>query len=960
MANYDNTKAEIAALINDNEQQAITAKDVRDAFDKVLDAVNESKEDQGAIAPAEWGGITGDIDNQSDLQAALDSKQGTIADLGTIRSGAAAGATAVQPGALAVELAGKVDKVAGKGLSQNDFTDADKAKLDSLHNYDDTQVVDDITELESRVEDIEEVIPSAASAGNQLADKAFVNSSVATNTANYISDNGLPFGSLAALQAYAGALTNNDYAFVVGTDAAGNTTYTRYKYNAGTGQWAEEYVLNNSSFTAAQWAAINSGITGTQLAQMLDGIAAAYVKPQSGIPATDLASAVQTSLGKADTAVQPGSLATVATSGSYNDLTDKPTIPTVPTDIVKYTAQTLTETQKGQARENISAAENPNREYDDINPDGLGYLVLDKGRTFAEQVTGAHTIYEIRYDYDLGGETFSMPTGCVLLFVGGSVNNGTLTLDGTKLEGDVKLDCVLAGTVAGGTRLRSSWFRDVYQAASNALAVSPRFTIDRAVTLTAPLSLFGLRDVAVEATITNDATNYLEVGYSATQSLPCKVDIWNCSYIKMTGGKNLMVTVRNADTLALVANNTVSGKGSIAYCTFHLGYINNFSISGSGSGWINENTFIKGRFVTSFSIDGESYNHNNNVFYNPVFEGSLAIYLNRCQYNTFRDCRFEGAPTITYGPNSNNNRFYRSWLDTSASMWRMFYGARAVRGNGVYFDDSTFVKAFTLDRSSYLHGRDLAKVSLCDDNTSVRHELSSTYARLKITPKTDFGVIMNSDNGTMSRMTVALYDTAGVNITDTLTSYLNGLGAFTKQTGAEVYYELARDDYYAYLQVYVDNINDYLKTTYGVDSGDNPVKQLGSVKVGFNANNVRKVFNYVDFRVVFPANARDNAGVGLELPFSSPENISAANPTIKSTISGTAIPYSLLDGEECLNTTTGVLYRRTGASIVPISKAGFNGGYSSLDGTPTIPNITISSSEPTAADGADGDIWIVV
>lgn len=32
------------------------------------------------------------------------------------------------------------------------------------------------------------------------------------------------------------------------------------------------------------------------------------------------------------TAVQPGSLATVATSGSYNDLSNKPTIPTVPTN----------------------------------------------------------------------------------------------------------------------------------------------------------------------------------------------------------------------------------------------------------------------------------------------------------------------------------------------------------------------------------------------------------------------------------------------------------------------------------------------------------------------------------------------------------------------------------------------------------------------------------------------------
>lgn len=109
---------------------------------------------------------------------------------------------------------------------------------------------------------------------------------------------------------------------------------------------------------------------------------AKYDKPSTGIPKTDLASAVQTSLGKADTALQShqsiktinntamvgagnitlqtpltagtdyvvpisgkglstndyttaeknklAGLATVATSGSYNDLSNKPTIPTIP------------------------------------------------------------------------------------------------------------------------------------------------------------------------------------------------------------------------------------------------------------------------------------------------------------------------------------------------------------------------------------------------------------------------------------------------------------------------------------------------------------------------------------------------------------------------------------------------------------------------------------------------------
>lgn len=66
---------------------------------------------------------------------------------------------------------------------------------------------------------------------------------------------------------------------------------------------------------------------GTATTPTVPGLAGKYVKPGSGIPASDLAAAVQTSLGKADTAVQPGALAAVATSGAYADLSGKPSIP---------------------------------------------------------------------------------------------------------------------------------------------------------------------------------------------------------------------------------------------------------------------------------------------------------------------------------------------------------------------------------------------------------------------------------------------------------------------------------------------------------------------------------------------------------------------------------------------------------------------------------------------------------
>ena len=110
----------------------------------------------------------------------------------------------------------------------------------------------------------------------------FVNSSIATNTANYISNNSNPFTSVEQLNAYTGTVTNNDYAFVNGIDSDGNTYYDRYKatVNGSSVTWSLEYRLNNSSFTAAQWSAINSGITSALVAKIhehsnkavLDGI----------------------------------------------------------------------------------------------------------------------------------------------------------------------------------------------------------------------------------------------------------------------------------------------------------------------------------------------------------------------------------------------------------------------------------------------------------------------------------------------------------------------------------------------------------------------------------------------------------------------------------------------------------------------------------------------------------------
>lgn len=142
----------------------------------------------------------------------------------------------------------------------NNLTEADQT-----FNFDDRYYTE--SEIQSLILD---KIPTQASASNQLADKEFVNSSISTATATFR-------GTVTTTQALA-ALTGdlNDYAFLENIDSTTGQveSYDRYKWvesGGDYGHWKYEYTLNNSSFTAAQWDAINSGITCQIVTDLLDG-----------------------------------------------------------------------------------------------------------------------------------------------------------------------------------------------------------------------------------------------------------------------------------------------------------------------------------------------------------------------------------------------------------------------------------------------------------------------------------------------------------------------------------------------------------------------------------------------------------------------------------------------------------------------------------------------------------------
>lgn len=154
----------------------------------------------------------------------------------------------------------------GLNSKQNNLTNS---QLQAVNSGANTTNINQITTNSNNINTINSKIPNQASSTNQLADRDFVNSSLNSITAFYITSNsnGDPFSTVSALTGattyYSGGEvrtpTRNDYAIVL-SDANHDNATTRYIYY---NQWEYQYTVNETPLTADQLSAINSGITST-------------------------------------------------------------------------------------------------------------------------------------------------------------------------------------------------------------------------------------------------------------------------------------------------------------------------------------------------------------------------------------------------------------------------------------------------------------------------------------------------------------------------------------------------------------------------------------------------------------------------------------------------------------------------------------------------------------------------
>ena len=238
-----------------------------------------------------WGSVTGTLSDQTDLQTALNAKQDTISDLSTIRSGASAGATALQNTATGTNALTVAGTVSTTSQAHNVGDSSSAAIYGASYGYSAT----------------------ASTAGTAIGTRASAGDyGVAIGSANGSSSATTASGSSAIAIGYnAKATANTAIQIGTGTNATANTV----QINSTQILDANGKIPAASLDTAIPAAQVNSDWNSSS------GVSEILNKPTLAT--------VATSGSYNDLSGKP-TLATVATSGSYNDLSNKPTISSIP------------------------------------------------------------------------------------------------------------------------------------------------------------------------------------------------------------------------------------------------------------------------------------------------------------------------------------------------------------------------------------------------------------------------------------------------------------------------------------------------------------------------------------------------------------------------------------------------------------------------------------------------------
>lgn len=412
------------------------------------------------------------------------------------------------------------------------------------------------------------------------------------------------------------------------------------------------------------------------------------------------------------------------------------------------------------------------RVYDESNFSGKGYKILRKNiQTIdgvrkniltQDMINNPDTIYEIRYDFDLNGAEITIPENCVLKFNGGSLSNGTIEFNNTKIESNTNVSIFKTITFKGNASNKEldvsqfsygvhgdcldnaiSWLKT-----QNIKLKAKIITLNRDIDFKSVIIDFwevqlnghtiklggGNRFISnIPGNMTKSYNQKIEIIGSNGKRDSSKVIIEKCYGIKLYIGffDNDIIFQTNTENTA------------IAYSEFnfvHVGSLIFRNTDNYDAGWINENRFVLNRSVKFIVEDSLKY-FDHNAIYGGCFEGSYEIRLEVGTNNIFRDMRNEtnrktSNGKLYFGKNTKNNIYYGS---ETRNGYIYDYGIEnTIILNNITFTKNIFndnisfedVKENRLNRFKNLKVSDSGTGIVIDKNTGVQDIYESPFLRL--------------------------------------------------------------------------------------------------------------------------------------------------------------------------------------------------------------------------------------
>lgn len=320
------------------------------------------------------------------------------------------------------------------------------------------------------------------------------------------------------------------------------------------------------------------------------------------------------------------------------------------------------------------------RPYNALKFSGKGYKILRKNIVDSknvltqEMVNDDNTIYEIKYDFDLNNAEINIPEGCILKFESGSINNGIILGNRTKIVN--RSDIIFKNIQLKGwfdCNGYSDWFKyddDYDDRLWNSIT---RFTYSyvqkREINLSDTFLFQKIQDrdcemyslVGTQVRNNNDKYSTLEIAnITNEQTINITIDgfVFLTAYdIEYSQDNRLYILGFNSRDELHRANLTMRNcqiKGAGRNISFS--YAKNVKLD-------------KCKFKSKdFCI--ESFNLLNTYFeaYNCIFDGSDCVWVGpvsmfstsslQLLYNRFVQCQFIGSDSVGYVETNNSNNVF--------------------------------------------------------------------------------------------------------------------------------------------------------------------------------------------------------------------------------------------------------------------------------------------------------------